>query len=174
MSQPSQQNFTDITKFDFRIVKLPNVNFFIDSVTLPDLTLGDTLLQTPFKSLPMQGDTLEYGALTIKYKIDRDYQNYTDIFDWMEALGFPQKRQQFSDFLNSQNNTYGNSDLNGLFSDAILTTLTNKNNPKIQFYFEGLYPTTLSGINYDATATTIDALTADVTFAFQTMKYERL
>jgi hypothetical protein len=174
MSQPSQLNFTDVTKFDFRIVKLPNVNFFIDSVTLPDLTLGDTLIQTSFKSLPMQGDTLEYGALTVKYKIDKDYQNYTDIFDWMEALGFPQKREQFSNFLNSQNEEYGNSGLGGLYSDAILTTLSNKNNPILSFHFEGMYPSNLSGISYDTTVGSIEALTAEVTFAFQTMRYERL
>ena len=174
MSQPSQQNFTDVTKFDFRVVKLPDVNFFIDSVELPDLTIGDTLYSTPYKNISLIGDKLEYGTLSIKYKVDRDYKNYTDIFDWMEALGFPKKREQFSEYLDSQNNTYGSSDVDGLLSDAILTTLSNKNNPVLQFFFEGLYPSSLTGISYDATVTTIEPISVTATFSFHSMRYERL
>ena len=44
--------------------------------------------------------------------------------------------------------------------------LTSKNNPNLEVRFRNIYPTSLSGLDYNQQATDIDYLTATVTFEY--------
>ena len=51
-----------------------------------------------------------------------------------------------------------------MFSDCVLTILTNKNNPVVECRFKDCFPTSLSGLEYNQNQTDVDYLTVDVTF----------
>ena len=56
--QPTQLDYADSTKFVFKINKLPLVEFFTTQINLPGISLGDVVIPSPFKEIPVQGHTL--------------------------------------------------------------------------------------------------------------------
>ena len=88
--------------------------------------------------------------------------------------------KQFSDFRsatsNVASNTRGESKDIGdvrastperaMYSDAVLTILTNKNNPVVECRFRDVFPTSLSGLTYSQNQTDVEYLTASVDFKY--------
>ena len=54
----------------------------------------------------------------------------------------------------------------GLYSDATLMILTSKNNANLEVRFRNIYPTSLSGLDYNQQASDVDYLTATVSFEY--------
>ena len=54
----------------------------------------------------------------------------------------------------------------GLFGDATLTILSNKNNPLLEVRFRDVYPASLSGLDYNQNATDVEYLTATCDFKY--------
>ena len=61
-----------------------------------------------------------------------------------------------------------------LMSDATLTILTNKNNPKTRVSFTNCFPTSLSGLAYNSQQTDTEQLTATVTMKYDLYEFESL
>jgi hypothetical protein len=59
-------------------------------------------------------------------------------------------------------------------SDATLTILTNKNNPKVRVNFSNCFPTTLTGIDYNTQVTDTEQLTATVTLKYDLYEFESI
>ena len=53
-----------------------------------------------------------------------------------------------------------------LYSDGTLQILTSSENPNFKIMFKNMFPTSLSTLNFDATAEDINYFTADVTFKY--------
>ena len=53
------------------------------------------------------------------------------------------------------------------YSDATLTILTSKNNAQLEVRFRDVYPTGLTGLQYNQQAADVDYLTATVSFNYQ-------
>ena len=54
----------------------------------------------------------------------------------------------------------------GLFGDATLTILSNKNNPLVEVRFRDVYPASLSGLDYNQNNTDVEYLTATCDFKY--------
>jgi hypothetical protein len=99
---------------------------------------------------------------------------------WLTGIGFPKDRSQFRDFRSTTSNmstsTKGTSKDIGdvkattpemaMTSDAVMTILTNKNNPVVECRFRDVFPTSLSGLTYSQNNTDVDYLTAEVNFKY--------
>ena len=72
--QPTQLDYADSTKFVFKINKLPLVEFFTTQINLPGISLGDVVIPSPFKEIPVQGHTLTYDNLEIQFIIDESFK----------------------------------------------------------------------------------------------------
>ena len=101
---PTNINMLSPLGFKFMINKLPNTNFFIQSINLPGVNLGEVDTQTPFTRLPFAGDHITFQDLTISFRVDEDLANYRELFDWMVALGFPESYDQSRQIYNTSNN----------------------------------------------------------------------
>ena len=112
------------------------------------------------------GVKLEFGELPIQFIVDEDMVNYALIYNWMNGLGFPESCQQFLDWTTAD----GVEDLQLQYSDATLTILDSNYNPAAMVKFWDIFPTALSSLDFDATATDIMYLTANVTFSFTYMQ----
>ena len=161
--QLDNRNYMSPIGFTFSLARFPKVSFFSNKAALPSITLGTAGQSNYLKDIMHPGDRLEYGDFTIEFLVDEDMENYTLIHNWMTGLGFPETPQQFKDVTTSDNNT---RDFKLQYSDATLKILNSNYNTIAQIKFWDLYPTSLSTLEFTATDTDINYLTANVTFSF--------
>ena len=179
--QPTALDYSSPTQFRFLINQLPKVEYFTTEANLPGITLDDVELGSPLKNIPLLGSKLDYEDLTITFIVDENLENYIEMHTWLTGIGFPKDRKQFSDFRsttsNTKTSTRGESKDIGdvkaatpeisMVSDAMLTILTNKNNPVVECRFADIFPTSLSGLEYSQNQTDVEYLTAAVTFKYK-------
>jgi len=177
-NQPANQNFLSPLGFKFTINKTPSINYFVQNVTLPNLTLGQSNVPSPFIRIPLAGDHLEFGDLSVTFKVDENLDNYLEIFDWMIAMGFPDEFDEFKAIDERRGGVItGLTDRmtgHGIYSDATLTILSSAMNPLHQITFIEAFPTSLSEIPFSSTESDVVHASATVTFAFRRFKIARL
>ena len=186
--QPAKQDYADPTKFKFSIIKLPKVEYFCTQVNLPGISISDNYSQpTPFRDIPLPGEKLSYEPLAVTFIVDENLENYQEIHGWLRGLGFPGGHEEFKKLLDggsdrfptSKSTTLGDAgrvkfnapNTGGIFSDATLNILTSKNNANIEVRFSDVFPSSLSGLQYDQQATDVDYLTATVTFKYKIYEF---
>jgi len=156
--QPSNKNMLSQLGFRFSVKRLPSVNFFASRVNMPGLTLNAVPVPTPFKVMHMAADKLEYGDLSVTFKVDEDMQNYLEIFDWLVGIGFPTKFDERKQLVKP------NGD--GIFSDGTMIITSSAKNPNMEVTFRDLIPTSLSDLDFTTQSSDVDYLEATVTFKF--------
>jgi hypothetical protein len=178
--QPTKLDYSSPTQFRFLINQLPKVQYFTTEANVPGMTLSEGQFNTPLKDIELLGDKLTYEDLTIKFIVDENLENYIEMHTWLTGIGFPKDRKQFSEFRSVTSNmsttTRGESKDIGdvrastpelaMTSDAVMTILTNKNNPVVECRFKDVFPVSLSGLTYSQNQTDVDYLTADVSFKY--------
>jgi hypothetical protein len=137
---PTNKSFLSNNKYEFVIDRLPHVTFFIQSVVIPDVSLVGTQVPSPYVSVPIPGNILNYGELQVNYIMDEDMKAWREIYDWMYNLGNPESRNKIGDLTQ----TLGRR--NSVTSDASLLVKSNANNPRVKFTFKDIFPTTLGGL----------------------------
>ena len=186
--QPSKLDYTSPTQFRFLINQLPKVEYFTVAANIPGITLGSATYATPLKDIPYPGEKLTYDDLTLTFIVDENLENYIEIHTWLTAIGFPKDRSQFREFRSETSNVktanFGESTDIGdvgsstperaMYSDAIMTILSNKNNPVVECRFADVFPISLSGLTYNQNITDVDYLTAEVTFKYQIYEIKTL
>jgi len=162
LNQPQNFNLLSSLGFKFLLHRAPNVNFFCTAANLPSLSLGEASLYTPFTNIPVYGDKLEFGDFSLQFKLDEDFANYFEIYNWMVGLGFPKAFEQHKKLTSAP---AGSTDR--LTSDATLTILTSAKNSNIEIVFEDLWPTTLAAVEFDLERENVEYVTALVSFRFK-------
>ena len=177
--QPTKLDYSSPTQFKFSINQLPKVEFFTVAANIPGISLPAATYNTPFKNIPTIGEKPEYEDLTITFIVDEFLENYISIHEWVTGTGFPKSRTQFSDFRSATSNSPTDAKSvsvdkvgsatpdKGMYGDATLTILSNKNNPLVEVRFEDVFPTALGGLDYTQTATDVEYLNVQVTFQYK-------
>ena len=179
--QPTKLDYLSPTQFKFSINQLPKVEFFTTAANIPDISLSDVVIPTPFKPIPVMGQNLTYGNLSLSFIVDEFLENYRELHDWLTGIGFPKDRKQFKDYRSNTSNTGSPSatpvqDVGkvgktvpdaAMFSDATLTVLSNKNNPIVEVRFSNLYPVSLGALEFNQGATDVEYLTTSADFTYQ-------
>ena len=187
--QPTKFDYAAPTQFKFTITKLPKVEFFCTAVNLPGISLeGNMAQETPLKDIPIPGDKLSYSPLSMDFMVDENLENYREVHGWLTGLGFPKDRQEFRDLLGGGTDRFPTStganqetdagkqkfsagDSGAVYSDATLSILTSKNTTNIQVRFSDVFPTALSGLNYNQQQTDVNYLIATVTFQYKIYEF---
>ena len=163
INQLQNRNYLSPIGFTFDIARFRKVTFFSNTATIPEISLGTPEQSSYLKSIMHPGDRLEYGQLPIQFLVDEDMINYTLIHNWMTGLGFPESCQQFLNFTTNSNNQ---RDLNLQYSDATLGVLNSNYNTIANIKFWDVFPTSLSTLEFTATDSDVNYLTANVTFTY--------
>ena len=158
-TQPQNYNFLAPGKYKLVITKIPNVMWFIQKVKLPGVSTSPAVVPSPFVNIPFQGDHVKFNAFSISFKIDENFANYKEIFDWVKDSA----KLSFYDYNQIANQPIYSG--NGIYSDVTLTLLDSQNQPKIDFMIKRAFPIYLSDVDCDSTITDIEYLTAEATFA---------
>ena len=84
---PQNLNFLSPINFKFMLKRAPHVNFFIQKINIPGLSLPTIDVSNPLIKVPYAGDHLNYEELNISFKVDEDLQNYMEINTWLKSIG---------------------------------------------------------------------------------------
>jgi len=170
-NQPTNRNFLSQLGFKFQVKKLPNTNYFIQSVNLPAISLGESGEDNPFIRIPVPGDHLVYNDLVMNFRVDEDFKNYLELHGWLVGLGFPEGFTQYK-ALDDQRKAPGTGE--GIYSDASLMILDSAMNPNIEIIFEDMYITSLSDIEFSSVGTDVDYVLCTATFRYKIYKISQL
>ena len=181
--QPTKLDYASPTQFKFSILKLPKVEYFCTAVNIPGIELSSGGQQgTMLKDIPLPGNKLTYEPLQMRFLVDENLENFQEIHGWLVGLGYPRDHTEFQNLLASGTDRFpgrstavktepgkdrnATADIGGTYSDATLTVLTSKNNAQLEIRFRDVYPTGLTGLQYDQQAGDVDYLTATVSFNY--------
>ncbi len=170
---PGNINPLLLSQYQFSIAKLPSLTYFVQETEIPEMSLGSSLQASSVHDIKLPGDTLEFADITVQFIIDEELNNWNAIFFWMQALGFPESNQQFTNFINAQVNSNTYSVLSKMVSDGTLTILDNTNNPKQIFTFVDMFPISLSGLRFSSQTTDKDPAIGTATFAYSYYKINK-
>ena len=167
-NSPETTNFLSPLKFQFFIDKFPNCNFFCQSVSMPNVTLGTSFAPSPFIKLPIPGDHIEYSEMLITFMIDEKMNNYKEMYDWILGLGFPKDFTQYANLAErDRRSKLVTGDSGVIMSDATLFIYNSASNPNVEMRFLNLFPTNLSDIAFDLRNNDVEYMEATVGFTFE-------
>ena len=179
--QPAKMDYASPVQFRFKIAKLPQVEFFIQTVNLPGISMGTATVPTPLYDYPVPGDEISFRSLDISFLVDENLNNYKELHDWISGLGFGKSHQDFADLQATSEDMFPGSSKGslvagveipaplsegGIYSDATLTILNSKNIAKTEVRFQNVFPTTIGSLSYDVQASDIDYLKASASFDY--------
>lgn len=168
-TQPENISFLSPLGYQFQIKRAPHLNYFIQRVEVPSVSLPVADVQTPFTKIPFAGNRIDFGQLTVTFKIDENMENYLEIFKWIEGMGYPDRFKQYADLVSKMPTTG-----EGVFSDLSLIVLTGSKNPNMEFTFIDCFPVDLTGLMFESTSVDVEYVTATVTFAHRKFDLKRL
>ena len=163
-NQVQNKNFLNPTGFKFILNRAPKVVFFSNQANIPGLNLGTAEQSTYLTDIPVPGDKLQFQDLNLRFLVDEDLENYLEIQHWLRGLGFPDSLKEIYEWQSSNPNA-PRGELN-YTSDGTLNVLSSSNTPNFKVKFLDLFPVSLSDLDFDATDSDIDYLTANVTFKY--------
>ena len=153
-NQPTNINQLNVVSFETNFLRMPGVSYFCQRANIPGITLSNTIQSTPFANIPIEGDILEFEDLTISFIVDEDMQNYLELYNWLQSLGFPDKYSQYD------------NETSSIKSDINILLHTNKSNPNYSIAFKDVFPVSLGAISFDTNATTLDPIVVDASFKY--------
>lgn len=171
---PNNPNFLQPNKFQLNFSRMPNLQYFCQSVSVPGVSMGEALHPTPFVDLYVPGDKIIYDLLNITFYVDEEINTWKEVHDWIRAMTFPENFEEYRNLDNLNKYSRSVTTPKPQYSDGIITLLTSANNPKIRFKFYELFPVSLSTFIMSATDTPDNVITADATFRYSYFDIETI
>jgi hypothetical protein len=171
---PSNPNFLHPHKFQLNFARVPNVQYFCQSVSVPGISTGEIPRNNPFVDLYSPGEKLIYDVMNITFYVDEELKAWLEIHDWLRAMTFPTDFTEYQNLNNLNNYTrYANSD-RPQFAEGSLTILSSSNKPYYKFKFIDMFPVSLSSFVVATSDSPDTIITADATFRFAYYNVEKL
>jgi T4-like virus tail tube protein gp19 len=163
---PANINPLNPNGFIFAVQKLPELSFFCQQVSLPELRIGVAHQASSVHDIKIPGETAEYTPLSLSFLVDENFSNWKAVYNWMIGLTYPEGHFLYSNFLKSATNANSRTELAKGYSDATLYILDNTNSPLQSITFVDAFPVSLSALPFDSTTEDVKYLTATVDFEY--------
>lgn len=134
-------------KLVFARPELKGLEFFLQSVDLPTVSVGEANYATPKLNIMFGGDKLMYDPFTANVLCDEKMDNFAAIYKWL-------------------NDTVNVNDPKEMVTDATLIVLNSSNNQTRTVEFKNCYPNSMSGIAFDVGQTEVQYASFTVTFRY--------
>ena len=167
--QLKNRNFLSPAGFKFNLSRAPKVDFFSNSVNIPNINLGVAIQSTYLKDIPVPGDKIAYGDLEVQFFVDENLENYLQIHDWMRALGFPESIGETIPLDINPDDLEGSA-----YSDGTLLIYNSSFNAVAKVSFKDLFPASLTPVPFTADATDINYIMATASFKYTIFNVESL
>jgi hypothetical protein len=100
-------------------------------------------------------------------------RSYTEIYDWLIALGYPDNFDQFKTVAPTRDPLASSSSL-GTYSDATLTILSSSMNPIIEVTFFDMFPINLTGLAFDTKMMDVEYIECTASMVYKRFAVTRL
>lgn len=172
---PSNPNFLQPNKFQLNFSRVPNIQYFCQSVGIPGISLSEVPHNTPFVDLFVPGEKAIYDMLNVTFLIDEEMKSWIEIHDWIRAMTFPTEYEEYQRLGQLNKNVGLRVTPTPQYSDATITLLSSSNTPYFRFKFYDCFPTSVSSFVMAATdGPDGGAMTADATFRYSYYDIEKL
>ena len=168
---PDNKNFLSPVGFKFLIERIPTVEFFCQTVNIPEISIGNRTIETRVKAYDTPGDKMTFGDLNLTFMINENMDNYYEIYKWLKGLPNPKEEQEFMNYMMGVKEAGRKGNFQKATTDARLLVLDSNMNTITTTVFMNLFPTSLSGVRFSADPTDIDYVTADVTFKYTLLEF---
>ena len=159
--QPDNLNPLLPTYFQFSMKRCPHVTFFCQSANLPSISVSVINQPTRFVNIPHAPGVPEFDDLTINFIVDEELTNWMELYEWIRSTVHTDDHREYEKAPEH-------------YTDATLTILNSAMNPKIRVEFYNLLPVNLSGLEFDSTTTSPDALIGTATFRYTNYEITKL
>ena len=141
VNQPKNMNPLADVQFKFDIAALPETSFFVQTTSLPGISLTPMEIGLPQRTgLALNTGVIQYEELTIAFLVDEYLKNWMEIYNWL--TGDPS------------------------YTSGVLTILSSSMNPTMEAHFKQLFPTSLSALEFDSTTADPTYQQASVSFKY--------
>ena len=140
-------NYSSQNRFQALFSKFSSLNDSIIGGQIPEFNHLQTLANFNGEIAKVPGDTIQNSDITLKFKLEENYENYITLYDWM-----------------INNFTYANDFSRMQFDNIDYIILNSKYKPIFSFNYGYVYPTVISSINHETTTTDAEEIVFDVTF----------
>ena len=153
--QPSNRNFLNPIGYLLKLEKFEGVDFFCQAANVPDVSMSTVEVASPFRNLPIvPGGGVTFGDFTVRFIVDEDLVNYNAVHKWIRDVGNADQMKR----------TTPEADI---LTNGQLHIVTSQYNPAFIVEFRDIFPVSLSGLQFDATITDVEYITAEVVFKHQ-------
>ena len=153
--QPTNRNFLNPIGYLLKLEKFEGVDFFCQTANVPDVSMPTTEVASPFRGLPIiPGGGVTFGDFSVRFIVDEDLVNYNAVHKWIRDVGNADQMAR----------TTPEKDI---LTNGQLHIVTSQYNPAFIVEFLDIFPVSLSGLQFDATITDVEYITAEVTFKHQ-------
>ena len=146
------------TYYRLSIARLPATTYFCQTASVPSVSLTDISVSTPFATMRTPSK-MEFDDLTISFIVDEQLTNWLEIFNWMRTS------------TNVENYTEIKP-VNTHLTEANIVILNSAKQPKFNIMFEGVYPKSLSSIDFSSVIMDPEAIQSTVTFGYRSYNIE--
>lgn len=160
---PDNMSLLNPGEFRIYIHRAPYLSFFVQTVALPTINLPSVDSENPFTSIPMPGDHIEWEPLSVIFLVDEDLKGYSECYNWIRGLGFPETFEEYKQALESG----ASNRFEATTSPISVFTNTGSKNANIEFIFDDAVPTMVSAptLSTDHEAD-VPVVTAKVSFMY--------
>lgn len=178
----ANRNFQSPLNFEFRVDRLSEFNYFVQKINLPDLNVAPATNggQNPFVKVAQPGDHMDFGELSIDFKVDEGMNNWFEIYAWMRGVSFPENYDQYKDWKQGKVKNLNGDPLvapintNTVYGQGVLTVNTSSNNPCLKISFVDMHPVSLGELVFDTRETDVLYVTATVSFKYSYFLVEKI
>ena len=163
---PKNKNFLSPVGFKFIMSRTPNVDYFCQAASIPEVSIGSREISTPVKDYTVPGDKMTFGDLNLRFLVNEDLDNYFEIYKWLKGLTNPSNTGDFQKYINTVDEKGRDSDFTKSMSDARLLVLNSNYQSIASVNFFNIFPTSLTTLEFDASVTDINYFTAEVNFKY--------
>lgn len=160
-------NYNYLRPNSFRLVikNSPAVSFTCQEADIPEITAEAAQQATSFIDIPHPYDKLYHGNFNVNFIISESLENYMEIRNWMEAIGFPSAHSDYEKMSDGQMPRKNSQDL--LVSDLSLIVLDSDNHELMVVEYEDAFPIVLDRVSFNVKMDNYDYATCGVTFAYR-------
>ncbi len=145
------------TNFQVFIEKLPNVQFFVQDIPIPDISAMPGTATTWAGDLPFYPDKIEWDPLTVGFVVDEHWWAYEELFSWLVAVANPENPSK--------------SEM--IHTDLTVLVLNANKIPVLKITYRDAFPINLGGISYNTSGNGTD-ISGTVQFRYSYAKLERM
>lgn len=163
MALTSNKNYLQPTGFKIVIDRknYGNLEYFAQSVTHPGSSVAPIELPVSrITSVPLAGDKIDYGELSIDIILDENMESYIEMQGWLERIVNEGQVDE---------NRF-NSSVIPTYADITVLILSSHNNKTVQIKYNDCVPVNLGSIALASNATDVSYLTFTTSFRFSSFE----